>query len=158
MGVFLEHHKFVYPLPSFPCRLLFLARCKRQRRETRYGSVEEVGGGGTNEELAFSGNFPVAPCANIYREYRDLCESLHVCVCAIAMQHSHAHANVHALRAKAIVCIGEPCEYMHKNFCFRVSAPSSRHILPPLGPLSRTFPQCRVYISDRRLRRRRRAV
>lgn len=58
-----------------------------------------------------------------------------ICMCAIAMQHSHA------LRAKAIVCIGEPCEYMHKNVCFRVSAPSSRRILPPLGPLSRTLLQ-----------------
>lgn len=45
------------------------------------------------------------------------------------------------LRAEAVVCIGEPCEYMHKNVCFRVSAPSSRHIFPraPCSTSSRTL-------------------
>lgn len=31
---------------------------------------------------------------------------------------------------KAAVCIGEQCEYMHKNVCFRVPAPSPRGVLP----------------------------
>lgn len=80
------------PYPHSPAVFFFW----RDRRDVNDSAakrgtvlVEEVGGGETNEELAFSGNFPVAPCANIYREYRDLCELL-ICMCAIAMQHSHA--------------------------------------------------------------------
>lgn len=42
---------------------------------------------------------------------------------------THTRARARSRYAVAAVCIGEPCEYMHKNVCFRVPAPSPRH--PP---------------------------
>lgn len=98
MGVFSEHHKFAYH-PT--CHLLFSAGstgCKRQRRGTRYGLVErsvvEIG-----EKLAFSGNFPVAPCANIYREYRDLLYARVRSRCNIRIRtHIHIHRRNHTAR------------------------------------------------------------
>lgn len=50
---------------------------------------------------------------------------------------AHAHARgTRRAATSATVCIGESCEYMHKNVCFCVPAPSSGH--PPSGPLAPT--------------------
>lgn len=53
-------------------------------------------------------------------------------VAALVHARTRTHTGAAVLRAEAAVCIGELCEYMHKNVCFRVPAPSpSVSILPP---------------------------
>jgi len=92
--------------------------------------VEEVGSRNLREELAFSRNFPVAPCANIYREYRDLCKLPYVRVRSQCSAHTRTIASC---ARRPAVCIEESCEYMHKNVCFRVPAPLSSPC-PELSP------------------------
>lgn len=118
-------------MPTIPPAIFFFQRDRRDvndsvaERNTVWQRRSVVG---TGEELAFSGNFPVAPCANIYREYRDLRDSLYARVqsrCSTRIRtHSYVYTGAIAVRAEAAVCIGESCEYMHKNVCFRVPAPS----------------------------------
>lgn len=141
MGMFSEHHKFAYH-PT--CHLLFLAGstgCKRQRRGTRYGLVErsvvEIG-----EELAFSGNFPVAPCANIYREYRDLRELLYarVRLCCNIRTCTHSYTRIQTQS----YCAWKP-QYASGNCvntCIKISAFACLHPrprYPPSGPLARSL-------------------
>lgn len=73
-----------------------------------------------------------------------------ICWCMIALQRSCTHPHAHTgaiLCAEAAVCIGEPCEYMHKNVCFHVPA-----LVPLLYPSAAIL----AYMPGRRCRRRHR--
>lgn len=92
MGVFSEHHKFAYH-PT--CHLLFPARsagCKRQRRGTKYGLAEKVGGRNRRGTCVFR-KFPRCPMCK-YLSGVSGPARLAVCACTIALQHSHTHALV----------------------------------------------------------------
>lgn len=70
--------------------------CKRQCRGTRYDLAEEVGSRNRRKEAAFSENFPVAPCANIYRGVSGSAQAAtRTYTRAIAMQHLHTRIHTH---------------------------------------------------------------
>lgn len=126
MEVSSGHYKFPVDIFSL-CRL---ARTTAPRNEVRVGAAwrGRDGGGCGAAGAAFSGNFPVAPCANIYREYRDLCKLARYVGGRDAALTFTAARFRHRLRAvgdactysRRALCTGEPCEYMHKNVYLRV--------------------------------------
>lgn len=149
------------------CHLLFptgSAGCKRQRRGTRYGLIEKVGGRNRRGTCVFR-KFPRSPMCkylsgSIGADASCCMHMLRSRCSARIRTHSHAYTGAITLRAEAAVCIGELCEYMHKNVCFRVPAPSpsiSTLRPDPFRTSLPRFPPCLCADVPRPRRRHRRA-
>lgn len=159
MVVFLKHLQIYLPILFPICHLLLpaagSAECKRQHRGTEVW-WRKVGNG--EEKLAFSGNFPVAPCTNIYREYRDLCKLLYVYTLPARI---YAHARTYVCMYDRI-CTWTRGRLQYAsgssvNTCIKMSAFACLHPLlgrPPSGLLHDPFraprSRARRYTTQRR--------
>lgn len=163
MGVFSEHHKFAYhPI----CHLLFpagSAGCKRQRRGTRYGLVEKVGGRNRRETCVFR-KFPRSPMCKYLSRVSGPARAA-ICTRMIVLQHSYTHATrTHTQLQSYYARKPQYASGSCVNTCIKMSAFACLHPSPRYPPLSDSFCTPRLRFSclyagiPRRRRRRHRRV